>query len=199
MITRAAAMAAMVALVLAGDAAAEAPASWRVAHGEVRVNCPMTVGGSFEAKTSAMSGTLTLDAPSPAALGGEISVDLKGIVTGIELRDEHLREKYLETAKGSGYDTAVLSDIRLPEADSSVQGRARFTATLLLHGTKQAVAGQADIHRDGNGVKVEATFPLTLSAYGIPAPRYLGVGVKDEVLVKTTLTIAREDASGSSR
>ena len=196
--TRAAGTAAMTALLLARVAAAEAPASWHVAHGEVRVTCPLTVGGSFEARTSAMSGTLTVATPSPAALGGDIRVDLKGIVTGIGLRDQHLREKYLETARGDGFDAAVLSDIRLPEADASVQGRARFTAILLLHGTKQAVSGQAEIRRDGSGVKVDATFPITLSAYGIPEPRYLGVGVKDEVVVKTTLIIAPE-AAGSTR
>src|SRR5262249_12314829 len=120
------ALAVLSALVFAPDGAAQASASWRVAHGEVRVTWPLPGGGSFEARTSAISGTLALASPSPAALSGEIAVDLKTLETGIALRNEHLRDKYLETGKGDGFETAVLSDIRLPDADAAVQGKTRF-------------------------------------------------------------------------
>ena len=36
-------------------------------------------------------------------------------------------------------------------------------------------------------MRVEAAFPVTLADYGIAKPRYLGVGVKDEVEVKVSL------------
>jgi hypothetical protein len=63
-----------------------------------------------------------------------------------------------------------------------------------LHGTRRPVAGQADIHAEGNDVRVVASFPVRLDAYGIAPPRYLGVGVKNEVQVKVSLVATPETA-----
>jgi polyisoprenoid-binding protein YceI len=182
--------AALAAVLLVHPAAADPPSSWQIARGEVRVTCPLTVGGSFEARTGAVTGTLVLATPRPATLTGGINVDLKTLDTGITLRNDHMREEYLEVGKDPGFDTAVLSEVRLDGADASFQGRTRFTATLLLHGTKRPVTGPAEIRRDAGGVRVEASFPVVLADYGIPVPRYLGVGVKNEVQVKASLTVA---------
>ena len=155
----------------------------------------MTVGGSFEAKTSAIQGTVTTGAAG-APLGGELSVDLATLDTGIGLRNEHLKSKYLEVGKGQGFDHAVLSAIRLGGADpQTLQGKTAFTGSFLLHGTSQAVSGQATIHRDGKNVRVEASFPVTISAFGIEKPQYLGVGVRDQVTVNVSLTA--EPAEGA--
>ena len=48
-----------------------------------------------------------------AAFDGSLAVDLRTLDTGIGLRNEHLREKYLEVDKGPGFDTATLSEIDL--------------------------------------------------------------------------------------
>jgi len=192
--------AAVAALLAVGAAAADAPSGWRISRGDVRVTCPLTVGGSFDARTTALRGALTLTSASPAALGGALAVDLKTLETGIPLRDEHLRDRYLETGKGQGFDTAVLSDVRLPEAGPGFSGRTRFTGTLLLHGTRRPVSGPAEIRRDPDGaVHVDATFPVVLADYGIAAPRYLGVGVKDEVQVRTSLTASPDGVAAADR
>jgi len=175
-----------------------ADASWRVARGDVRVACPMTVGGSFEAKTSAIQGTATPGAPG-APFGGEISVDLATLDTGIGLRNEHLRNKYLEVGRGQGFNRAVLSAIRLGDTDPrGFQGKTAFTGTFLLHGTTKPVAGQATIRREGSGVRVEASFPLSVAAFGIEEPRYLGVGVRDQVTVSVSLMAEPADTPAST-
>jgi polyisoprenoid-binding protein YceI len=174
-----------------------AESSWRVARGDVRVVCPMTVGGSFEAKTSAIQGTVTAGAPR-ALLDGELSVDLATLDTGIGLRNEHLRNKYLEVGKGQGFDHAVLSGIRLGDADPrGFQGKTPFTGTFLLHGTTKAVSGQATIRREGRNVRVEAVFPVSVSAFGIEEPQYLGVGVRDQVTVNVSLVAEPADTPGT--
>jgi len=174
-----------------------ADSSWRVARGDVRVACPLTVGGSFEAKTTAVQGTVTTGAAG-APLGGEISVDLMTLDTGIGLRNEHLKNRYLEVGKGQGFDHAVLSGIRLGDADpQALQGKTAFTGTFLLHGTTRPVSGQATIRREGKDVRVEASFPVTVSAHGIEKPQYLGVGVRDQVTVNVSLTASPADAPGA--
>jgi len=151
----------------------------------------MTVGGSFEAKTVALTGSVTLAAPHPPSLAGELSVDLKTLDTGIGLRNDHMRDEYLEVGKGSGFEKATLSDIHLGDVDpDTFQGRTSFSGTLELHASRQLVSGEAEIRREGSSVKVEATFNVTLADYGIPKPQYLGVGVKSQVQVKVSLLAA---------
>ena len=174
--------------LLAGSGHAAQSAAWRVVRGDVRVVCPLTVGGSFEAKTASLVGTLTPVSTRPAAFAGPLTVDLRTLDTSIGLRDEHMRKTYLEVGKGEGFDTAVLSDIDLGEvAAEALRGRARFTGTLLLHGVKKTVTGQAEVRREGASVRVDASFPIALADYGIAKPQYLGIGVKNEVQVRASL------------
>jgi polyisoprenoid-binding protein YceI len=192
----------LVVLVLALAAplgyAADASA-WTVVRGDLRVECPLTIGGSFEARTNAIRGTLTL-APAAVVFGGDLSVALATLDTGIGLRNEHLRRKYLEVDRGPGFDQAVLSEISLGDGDPrGVQGKTRFRGTLLLHGTKRPVAGEATVRRDGNAVRVEASFPVTVSEFGIEKPRYLGVGVTDQVTVNVSLVAQPSDGTEATQ
>ena len=163
--------------------------SWRVGQAEVSVKCPMTIGGSFDASTSALTGTLTTSTARPSALDGSVAVDLRTIDTGIALRNDHLRENYLEVDKGAGYDQAVLSDIVLQglNADAAA-GKGSFTGSLMLHGVKKTVTGPVEIRQAGTAWRVRASFPVNLPDYNIDKPRYLGVGVKDMVQVSVTFT-----------
>lgn len=165
-------------------AAADAP-SWRVTAGDLRVLVPLRPGGAFEAKSTALSGTLSVAPGRPVAVGGEVVLDLASVDTGIALRNEHLREKYLEVQKGAGYDRAVLSAIVLADATGpEFEGKSAFAATLLLHGVSHAVSGTAEFRRVPQGVRVDASFPLVLTDHGVEPPMYLGVGVAAKVMVK---------------
>jgi hypothetical protein len=191
--------ASLLALTLSAAAAADDP-SWSVASGDVRVLCPLTIGGSFEARTSRLSGTLGVGTSQPIVLRGALSVDLRTLDSGIGLRNEHMRGRYLEVDKGEGFATAVLSDIRLTDAkDEGFQGATAFNGSLSLHGTSRPVAGRAQVRRDGNGVRVEASFPVLVPEFGIEKPRYLGVGVKDEVQVKVSFVATPATPAGGSR
>jgi len=179
---------ALPALLATGVFAAEGP-SWRLEKGEVKVLVPLKPGGAFAATTTALSGTLTLEGAKPARLVGDVSIDLATIDTGIGLRNQHLRENYLEVAKGEGYNKAVLSEIQLAEASGeSFDGTTPFTGTLLLHGVKRPVAGTAEIHSEGTSRRVRAEFPVELSEWAVKTPEYLGVGVGSRLLVKVNLT-----------
>lgn len=167
------------------SAMGQAPArGWTVTSGDIRVTCPLTVGGSFEARSSALTGTLTI-APAGTALAGELSVDLQTLDTGIALRTQHMRENYLEVQKGAGYDKAVLSNIDVGALSQGItDGTRPLSARFRLHGTTQPVTGRATLTRRGAAVRVEASFPVRIADYGIADPRYLGVGVGKEVVVK---------------
>lgn len=182
----------------AGQAAYAAGESWRVAGGEVVVVCPLTVGGSFEARTGSIAGGLTADPARPGRLTGELAVDLATLDSGIGLRNTHMRDNYLEVSRGEGYRRAVLSDVVLDGDPTTVSGATTFTGALLVHGVRKPVRGEARIVRAGGDVRVEATFPVVLPEHDIAKPRYLGVGVRDEVRVKVRFT-ASVAGQGSGR
>lgn len=174
------------------SAAAGPPNAWRVGQGDVRVVCPMTVGGSFDAKTTAISGSITVGANGSPAFDGSLAVDLRTLDTGIGLRNEHLRDNYLEVTKQPGYDTATLSAIDLkglkPDAP---EGKGSFTGSLTLHGVTKTVAGTVDVRPTGEDLRVKASFPVNLLDYSIRRPRYLGIGVKDIVEVEVAFSVTR--------
>lgn len=173
---------------------ADAARAWRIERATVRVACAMTVGGGFEARADALDGSLRTGTAG-SVLDGELSLDLRGLETGIGLRDEHMRDQYLEVGRGGGFERAVLSGIRVGDADpATFAGRTPFEGELLLHGVRHTVAGEAVVRREAGRVRVEASFPLALAAYDIPLPQYLGVGVKDQVQVKVSLVATPESA-----
>jgi polyisoprenoid-binding protein YceI len=184
----------MGAVVAAGD-------TLQVKSGEVSVTCPLTVGGSFEAKTDVVKGEVTVAGPAQP-LSGALHVDLHSLETGIGLRDRHMKNNYLEVEKGSEYGAARLEDIRV----DTLQGKTTFRGLLTLHGARKVVTGTAEIKPTANGYRVDARFPLRTAEFGIPEPTYLGVGVKDEVQVRVNFvaarsvtTVARATSNGGSR
>lgn len=181
---------AVASLALHGAAAAQDPA-WRVTAGDLVVVCPLTVGGSFEARTRSLTGQLRVDPSQPGRVAGELTVDLRTLDSGIGLRNTHMRDNYLEVGRGDGFDRAVLSDIVLGTDAATASGAVDFTASLLVHGVRKPVSGRARVTRSEGDVRVEAAFPLTLADFEIPEPRYLGVGVKDQVQVKVKFGSSR--------
>ena len=130
-------------------------------QGDVRVMCPMTIGGSFDAKTTALSGAVTASGSGSAAFDGSLAVDLRTLDTGIGLRNEHLRENYLEVNKGPGFDKAMLSEIDLKGVDPDApEGKGSFTGLLTLHGVTKTVTGAVDVRQAGPRLRVKASFPV---------------------------------------
>ncbi len=187
---------ALVVLAPAGAHTAAAAESWNVSSGDVDVRCRMTVGGSFNIVTTALSGTLQLSRPDGADYAGELRVDLATLDSGIGLRNSHLRDNYLEVVRGPEFQSAVLSGLVLddPLPAGASRHETGFSGMLALHGVQRPIEGEAELRRRDGRMQVEATFPISLDAFDIPPPRYLGVGVRDTVEVTVTFDAARTDA-----
>lgn len=142
-------------------------ADYTIKSGTVKVICPLTVGGSFEAVTKHITGTLP----------DKVVVDLKTLETGIGIRDDHLKREYLEVDK---YDVATMDGIKLSADKKS------FTAFLTVHGQRRPVSGTAVVQGE-DMMKVTAHFPLKISDYKIAKPTYLGIGVSDQIQIVITL------------
>jgi polyisoprenoid-binding protein YceI len=152
----------------------------------------MTIGGSFEAKTTAIKGTVISGANGARPFSGSVVVDLRTLDTGIGLRNEHLREKYLEVNKTPGFDTATLSELDLIGLDPEApEGKGSFAGSLTVHGVTKKVTGPVEVHEAGGGLRVKASFAVDLVDYGIAKPRYLGIGVTNVVQVEVAFDVSR--------
>ena len=177
-------------LVLAVTAAAGE--SWTLTAGDVRVRCRLTMGGSFDAVTSQISGALRPGDAGAPGVAGQVRVRLDSLDTGIELRNRHLRDTYLEVDRGDEFREAVLTAIELAEPfPPGARGHETgFRGLLSLHGMARRVEGEARLARRDGRVRVEAEFPLSLAEFAIPPPRYLGVGVRDELRITVSFDAA---------
>lgn len=184
--------AAIAAAALLIAAAAVGAESWNLTSGEVRVRCRLTVGGSFDAVTSRISGALRLEEGAAAGLPGQVRVRLDSLDTGIGLRNRHLRETYLEVDRGEAFREAVLTGVELtdPFPSGARDHETPFAGLLSLHGMERRVEGEARLVRRDGRVRVEAEFPLSLAEFAIPPPRYLGVGVRDEIRITVSFDAA---------
>jgi hypothetical protein len=174
----------------AGGVLPAAAQTWHVSGGHVTVVCPLTVGGRFEARTTAVTGEVTV-ADGTHDLDGSFSVDLRTLDTGIGLRNTHLRDNYLEVSRGPTYDTAVLSEVIL-DAPAPPRGRSAtlgFKGVLSVHGNARPIAGTAQIARKDDIIDVKVKFPLRIDAYEIARPAYLGVGVTNQIDVEVRATL----------
>lgn len=114
-----------------------------------------------------------------------VVVGLQGLKTGIDLRDNHMKEKYLETGK---HPTALLvvdkTKLTIPSNGGDVNG------TLTLHGVTKPV----HVHYVASGVAkqvhVEGDMRVNMKEFGIDVPSYLGVTVKPDVQVSVKFDAA---------
>src|SRR4051795_414953 len=105
------------AATVATAGAAFAQDTYRVSGGEVTVVCPLTVGGSFEAKTKNVSGEVGSAPNASGTVPGAVKVDLQTLETGIGLRDRHMRENYLEVKKGPEFAVATIEGIKVDKKE----------------------------------------------------------------------------------
>ena len=151
------------------------------------------------------------DGPAPVGtvhisgnqISGSVVADLRQLSTHIELRDKHMKEKYLEVEK---YPTSTLSFEHVAltgisdSADFKAEGVA-FSGNLTLHGVTKPVSGKATISRTGNQATADCQFTAKLSEFGIEIPKYMGITVAEDVTVDVSVVggLTAEAASAPAK
>lgn len=135
-------------------------------------------------------GQLSVDA---GTVSGEIVVPLEKITTGIALRDEHMKTKYLEISKFPEA-TLKIDGLKLAEDPFSKPTTLKdvpFAGKLKIHGEERDITGTADISSDQNHVTIVAKTKTNISAHKIELPSYLGIKVADDVEINAELKIKK--------
>lgn len=134
----------------------------------------LTPMGDFIATMKVISGNVSFQDGKFKAKN--IVVDLNSLVTGMELRDQHAKNKYLEVKK---FPTAVLLD----GIGANGVGKARIK----IRGKENIVNGTYKVSASGKNMKAE--FKIKLSSFNIEDINFKGIGVDDEVRVEVVVPI----------
>src|SRR5690606_33896295 len=131
----------------------------------VAINVDLTPAGSFIARTSKVQGYAYQN--GDAVVAENIVVDLNSLTTGISLRDKHTKERLLVK--------------KFPKAKliKATGKNGKGTALIQVKGKKQKVEGTYTV----KGKTLKASFPMHLPDLGINDVRYMGVGVRDKIVV----------------
>ena len=119
------------------------------------------------------------------SITGSAIMRLDTFSTGIEMRDKHMKEKYLETQKFPQSEL-TLTKLELPDSATGEKfelEKIPFEGQLTLHGIKKPVMGLVDIKKKGEKAELDFDFKFPLSNFGIEVPTFMGIKVTDDVQV----------------
>ncbi len=132
----------------------------------------------IEGKTNNLDGGFQFNPDSLSApVSGVLRVDLRTLRTGIDMRDEHMREEYLQTDK---FPFAYFELTGVKGMPSEVKSNTPYQVTaegfFYIHGIKRKIEAQLQVTRQGDGsasdaLQVRAKFSMNLDAFKIPRPK----------------------------
>lgn len=105
-----------------------------------------------------------------------LAVALDAFTTGISLRDQHMKDKYLDTAT---HRTALLS---LDPIKLEQNKEITWSGKLRLKGVEKPVSGVGILR----GKEFSGSFSIAVSDFGIEIPSYLGVTMAKDVDISVT-------------
>ena len=127
---------------------------------------------------NSVSGILRASGPN---LAGKVKLKLSALDTGIELRNHHMKEKYLEVEK---FPEAELT---IPSIEIGKKDEVPWEGELSLHGKKKPVKGTATVDQKEKTLGLSVSFDLKVTDFDIPVPSYLGIKVTDNVKVSANV------------
>jgi polyisoprenoid-binding protein YceI len=111
-----------------------------------------------------------------------VTVGLKDLETGIDLRDKHMREKYIDVEKYPEATLVVpLDQVKWPEDGKSGEGEAK--GTFGMHGKTKEISFKYKISNTGGTYAIDGEAPVNFKEFDINVPSYMGITVKPDITV----------------
>lgn len=126
-------------------------------------------------KSGQVMGNLEMD-PETKIANATFTLLLASLKTGMDLRDEHMTEKYLEVKKFP-HATLTLPPFKL-EDEGEVIG------TLKLHNVEKEVTIKYTSSSSADALKVQTEFDLVLGDFQIDIPSFQGITVAKDIKLK---------------
>jgi polyisoprenoid-binding protein YceI len=154
---------------------------------------------TIHGRTTKVSGTITADPADVPSSSVDVTIDLASLDTGIDMRNGHMRERFLNTDK---FPTATFKSVSVSgpkTVAASTPADVNVTGDLTIHGVTKRITvpvrvvliPESEVTKSsrGPGAWVHATteFSIKLGDYGIPVPDALVMKLSDKIGVKLDL------------
>lgn len=157
--------------------------------------------------STALSGTVSTDLANPSSTTATVSFPVTSLVTGVDMRDEHLHGADWLNAAEFPEVTFALSGAEFAAGTALTHGVAvqgTVSGTLTIRGVAQPISAPATVTYyevanvqntygiDANVLRVESTFDIALSSFGIAIPEVLQTKVADTQSITVRLTALQQ-------
>jgi polyisoprenoid-binding protein YceI len=143
-------------------------------------------GGSFVAKSGAVSGKVDVDMASGAIKGGEIAVKAASFETGMDMRDKHMRDKYLKAKQHPAIRLVLTGGKVMPKSGS----KGKIQGKLIVLGKEKAVTLPVKVtSASGKAITVTSEFTVNIEDFGIKQPKFMVVKMDKTVRLKVRLEL----------
>ena len=142
----------------------------------------------IDADTKKVSGSVNADLANPAGSSVSLTVDTASLDSGMKMRDDDMRETYLETKK---FPTATFKSTNVTGPASLDVGQSadlKVAGDLTLHGVTRRIV--VPVHVTLESVRrahLTSKFTIRMSDYNVTIPEKLVLAVANEVDVKFDL------------
>jgi polyisoprenoid-binding protein YceI len=149
----------------------------------------------IEGKTTNIDGSFTFDpARTSDSVSGRLRVDLRTLKTGIDMRDEHMRERHLQTDQFP-FAYFELTGIKgLPaRLTPTTPYKGKVEGWFYIHGVKRKIEADVDIVENSVSgaapvVTARVRFAMNLDTWKIPRPKALFLKLAETVDVEVFFT-----------
>lgn len=145
----------------------------------------------IDADTKKVSGTVDVDPANLAAASVTLTVDAASLDSGMKMRDDDMRDTYLETKK---YPTATFKSTSVSGAASVAPGQSadlKVAGDLTLHGVTRRIIVPVHVTLESpKRAHLTSKFTIRMTDYNVTIPEKLVLSVANEVDVKFDLFAA---------
>lgn len=148
---------------------------------------------SFSGKAKSITAEFDVEPENLAATRGKVTVDLRSLDTGIDMRNKHMRENHLHT---DSFPSAIFNvdSLRMLSSPRTGTDSVAVYGVMTIRGVSQATAARGVVTTQpgsGEGARrFEAEFPLKITDFGIPRPEFLFLKLAEEVKIVVDLTLS---------
>jgi polyisoprenoid-binding protein YceI len=119
-------------------------------------------------------------------------VELDALDTGIDLRNRHMRENYLETDRFpyASYRGTIESVAALPSGGWRVHSKGKLS----IHGVERDYSIQCDVDKDGAGYSLKSSFQVRLPDFKIKVPSLMFMKISETIELELTVHLQKAES-----
>jgi polyisoprenoid-binding protein YceI len=141
-------------------------------------------------RSPAVTGTVTI--ADGSITGARVDVDMTGLRTDIEPRDQRMREDGLETLRFPTASFRLSQPVPLGDASGGKVVELRLPGTLTLHGVTRPLVFPVQARWDGATIQVAGSTQIRRKDFDLEVPSLVGYRIEDAGVVELELTLTRK-------